>query len=71
MGLKFCGLTTLDMFVDTSIPGFQIICNITKVKNYFVGILNSWLALPTKFMKLNVQRNFSQMISQYYVCYGA
>ena len=37
MGMKFCGLTTLDMFVDTWICGFQIICNITKVKKYFVG----------------------------------
>ena len=29
--------------------------NITKVNTYFVGILNSWIALPTKNMK-NVQQ---------------
>jgi len=27
---------------------FQNICNITKVNNYFVGILNLWIALPMK-----------------------
>jgi len=28
------------------------------VNNYFVGILNSWIALPTKNRKLNVHRKF-------------
>jgi len=41
---------TLDMFMDTylSFVDFQILCNITKVNNYFIGNLNSWIALPTK-----------------------
>jgi len=30
-------------------------CNSTKVNKYFVGILNSWIALSTKYTKLNVQ----------------
>ena len=41
----------VDMFMDTLICGFQIIFNITKVNEYFVGILNSWIALPTKNTK--------------------
>ena len=52
--MEFSGWMTLDMFVDTWICGFQIICNITKVDNYFVGILNSGFALPMKYIKLNV-----------------
>ena len=48
MGTKFCGLTTIDMFMDTLIRKFQIIHNITKVNKYFVVILNSWSALSTK-----------------------
>jgi len=40
MGKKLCGLTTMDMFVDTLICGFQIIRNITKVNKYSVEILN-------------------------------
>jgi len=54
---KFRGLMTMDMFVDIGICGFQITCifNITKVNKYFVGILNSWIVLPTKYTKLNVQ----------------
>jgi len=44
----------MDMFVDIWIRGFQIIFKITKVKKYIIGILNSWTALPTKEMKLNV-----------------
>ena len=57
VGMTFRGLMFLDMFVDTwiEIYGFQIKCNITKVYKYFVGILNSWIALPTK---LNAQRIF-------------
>ena len=65
VGAKFCGLTTLDMFVDTSICGFKIICNITY---YFIGILNSWIALPTQYMKLNVQHIL--MISHYIHMYS-
>jgi len=29
MGIKFCGLTMMGMFVDTYIRGFKIICKIT------------------------------------------
>jgi len=58
VGTKFCGLTIVvfDMFVDTWILVFQIICNITEENKYFVGILNSWIVRPTKYTKLNVQR---------------
>ena len=48
IGMKFCILTTMDIFVDTWICGFLIIRIISKVNESFVGILNSWLALPTK-----------------------
>jgi len=48
MGTKLHGLMTTDMFMDTWIHGFQIIRNITRVNKYFVGFLNSWIALPTK-----------------------
>jgi len=61
VGMKLRGLTTLDMFV-TWICKFQLICNITKMNNYIVVILNSWIALPTKYMKLNVKQKL--MISQ-------
>ena len=64
IGMKFHGLSTLNMFVNTWICGFQIICNITQVYKFFVGILNSWIALSTKYTKLNVQRIF--IIPQYY-----
>jgi len=47
MGTKFRGLMILDMFVDTWIQGFQSICNIIKVKMFFVMILNLRIALPT------------------------
>ena len=64
VGTNFCGLTTMDMFVDALICGFQIIPNSTKkVNKYFVGILNLWIALPTRKTKLNVQE--IKMISQY------
>ena len=66
MGTNFRGLLAKDIFVDTFIRGFQIIRNITKVNIYFVGILNSCIGLPTKYIKLNVQR--IKMISQYYNC---
>ena len=55
VGTHFHCLTTIDMFVDTWIRGFQIICNISKAINYFVEILNVWIALPTKYTKINVQ----------------
>ena len=50
---------------------FQIICNIVKVNKYFVGIL--WISLPTKYMKLNVQRilmilQYINIISLHYPC---
>jgi len=51
MDRKRRGLMTIDMFVDPCICGFQIIHNITKVNKYFVRILNSWIALPTKHTK--------------------
>ena len=53
MGPKCAGLTMTDIFLDTCIRGFQIILNINKVKKYmyFIGILNSWIVLPTKYMK--------------------
>jgi len=38
------------------ICGFQIICNVTEVNKYLVGIINSWIALPTIYTKLNVQQ---------------
>ena len=50
---KFCGLTTMDMFMDTWKCGFQIIRNINEVNKYYIRILNLWIVLPTK---LNVQR---------------
>ena len=54
--MKFSGLMTLDMFmVDTWIREFRIICNITEVNSYLVGILNSWIVIPKKYAKLNVQ----------------
>jgi len=58
MGMKFRGLTTLDMFVDTWFRGFQIIYNITKVNKYFCVTLNSWIVLPPKYTKLNIQPIF-------------
>jgi len=55
VGTKFHGLMTMDMFVDTGICGFRIIRHKTKVNKYFVGVLNSWIALiPMKNTKLNV-----------------
>jgi len=59
MGTKCAGLTMTDMFVDTGIRGFQIILNINKMKKYmyFIGILNSWIVLPTKYMKCPTNKN--------------
>ena len=56
VGTKFHGLTTIDMFVDTWICGFQIIHKNTKLNKYFNRILKSWIVLPTKYTKLNVQQ---------------
>ena len=42
--------------IDILIRGFQFSRHITKEDNNFVGIYNSWIALPTKNTKLNVQR---------------
>jgi len=44
MSMEFRGLTTTDMCMDPWIHGFPIIRNITD----FGGILNLWIALPTK-----------------------
>ena len=49
-------LMTMDMIVDIWIHWFETIFNIIKGNKYFIGILNSWIALPAKDMKLNVQR---------------
>ena len=51
MGTKLRGYMTLDLFMDTWICGFQIIYNSTNlnVNKYFIGILNSWIALPMKY----------------------
>jgi len=65
--VKFRGLTTMDMFVDTLICGLQIIGDITKVNTYFVRIFNLWIAQPTKkFKQLNV-RVSDRKKSQYIV----
>ena len=53
IGTKFCSLTTMDMSVDSWIVDFKR--NITEVNKYFVANVNSWIALPTKNMKLNVK----------------
>jgi len=37
----------MDMFVNTYICGFQIILNITKVNEFFFGILDLWIILLT------------------------
>ena len=55
MVMKLRGLMTMDMFVYTRIHGIQIIPNNTKASKYFVGIFYSWIALPTKYTKLNAQ----------------
>jgi len=62
VGTKLSGFTMIDMFMDTWICGFQIILNIIKVNKYFVGILNLWIVLPSKYSQLNVQ--WIKMISQ-------
>ena len=37
-GTNYRGFTTLDLFLDTLIRGFRIICSITKVNNDLVGL---------------------------------
>jgi len=53
----------MDMFVDLILL-ISIFLNIAKMNKYFVGILNSWIALPTKDTKFNVQPK--KMMSQFY-----
>jgi len=51
---------TLDKFVDTSIRGYQnIICNITKLNKYFIGILNSWIEIPINYTKCQCPTNIN------------
>jgi len=45
MGTEFGALTTMDMFMDILICGLHIVLNITRMNKYFIGILNSWIAL--------------------------
>ena len=59
--MKCRGLTTLDIFLDTYIRGFQIICNITRLNN--VRIFNSWVSLPTEYSNFNVQRNYFTVLN--------
>ena len=47
MDTKFNGLNVMDI----GIRGLHIMHNITKVKEYFVGISNSWIAIPMKETK--------------------
>jgi len=58
VGAKFRCLKATDMFVDTRIHGFIIFGKqkLHVLFKYFVGILNLWIALPTKYTKLNVRR---------------
>ena len=51
MGMKFRGLTMMDMFIF----GFQIERKIIKLNKYYGGIMKLWIALHTKYTKLNVQ----------------
>ena len=56
--MKFRGLTMMDMFIF----GFQIVRKIIKLNKYYGGIMKLWIALHTKYTKLNVQ--WIKMISQ-------
>jgi len=67
MGTKFRGLMTMDMYKDTWIRGFQIICNITKLNEYFVAILHLYIALPAK--KHEIKCPMNKMSSQL-LCVG-
>jgi len=57
MSTKFHALMTMDMFVNISIRGLQIIFHITKVNTYFVKNLNSWFAQPTKNPEIKCPTN--------------
>jgi len=62
MGTKFHWLTTMDMFVDMWIHGFQIIFINTQVIKYIVGILIVLKVCPTNKIQLNfVKANFIKM----------
>jgi len=65
MARKFRCLMGMDMLMYTWICGFKLYALLNlKANKYLVGILNSWIALPTKHMLLNVQR--IKMISHYF-----
>jgi len=49
--MKFRGLAMMDMNVVTWISN-----NKQYLIKYFVGMLNSWIVIPTKYTKLNVQQ---------------
>jgi len=53
MDTKFRGLATMDnVYVFRHlISWIQIILNIPRVNRQFEGILNTWIALPTKYTK--------------------
>ena len=59
MGIQFCVLKKFDMFANTSIRGFQSICNIPKINNYFVAISFWLIALPTRYTKLKCPTNIN------------
>jgi len=59
--MKFRGLTMMDMFIF----GFQIVRKIIKLNKYYGGIMKLWIALHTKYTKLNVQ--WIKMISHVYL----
>ena len=61
MGTKFCGLMTMDMFVD--ICGFEIVQKSNTNLNIW-DKYNSWIDLPTRYTILNVQP--IKITSQYY-----
>jgi len=61
MGTKSCSLNMTDKFMIT-LKSWTLEKQQLPFK-YFVGILSSWIALPTIYMKFNVQ--LINMISQY------
>ena len=70
MGTEFQGLRTKDMIVDT------LICVFCFLILERVGILNLWIAQPTKYMKLNVHRIniisgylFSELYLYFIMCF--
>ena len=60
--IKLRCLTTMDLFVETTIHGFSYFKQKTNLNKHFVEILNSSIALPTKYMK-KLKR--TKMISKY------